>query len=96
LFYGKGLSGRKLLLGNWDNPSRTYRLGIKRAYEFFPKELVTRLKKERKKKFDFNQRELINEIQRQISECDLPPKNKQSVDKKGILTHYLTVTIRFP
>jgi len=79
----EGLTGRMLSLGDWDNPTRTYRLGIKRGYELFPKELVTRLKKERKKKFENSQRELINKIQRQISECD-KAQNKQTVDKKDL------------
>ena len=34
---------------NWKNPSGMYRVGIKRAFEFFPRELVSRLKENRKK-----------------------------------------------
>ena len=47
----QGLSGRRLLLGDWTNPTGVWRVGIKRAYELFPKPLVTRIKAERKKEF---------------------------------------------
>lgn len=39
-----GLSGRCLIIDpTWDNPSGEFHVGIKRAYELFPKELITRL-----------------------------------------------------
>lgn len=42
----QGLSGRTLIISpDWTNPSGEYRLGIKPAYELFPKDLVTRLKR---------------------------------------------------
>lgn len=41
-----GLSGRDLILDpSWNCPSGEYRIGIKRAYELFPTELVSKLKK---------------------------------------------------
>ena len=41
-----GQSGRSLIIDpSWKNPSGEYRVGIKRAYELFPTELVARLKK---------------------------------------------------
>ncbi|CAN0457776.1 unnamed protein product, partial [Ascophyllum nodosum] len=46
----KGLSGRTLRLNpKWENASGEWRIGIKRAYELFPKSLVTRVKAERRK-----------------------------------------------
>jgi hypothetical protein len=88
----KGLTGRKLLLGDWDNPTKTYRLGIKRAYEFFPKDLVKQMKKERKQKFDQMQRELIDQLQRQISEYD-KSTIKPQIDKKGSLSSPLSACV---
>lgn len=40
----EGLSGRKLILGDWTNPNDEYRVGIKRAYELFPTDLTKRIK----------------------------------------------------
>lgn len=40
----EGLSGRKLILGDWKNPSDEYRVGLKRAYELFPTDLTNRIK----------------------------------------------------
>lgn len=40
----EGLSGRKLILGDWTNPSDEYRIGLKRAYELFPSDLCSRIK----------------------------------------------------
>jgi tripeptidyl-peptidase-2 len=40
-----GLSGRTLRVGgHWKNPTGNYYIGIKRAYELFPKELANRVK----------------------------------------------------
>lgn len=44
----KGLSGRTLQLGDWANPTGTYHLGLKPAFELFPKSLINRMKKTRK------------------------------------------------
>eukprot|EP01114_Cavostelium_apophysatum_P008446 TRINITY_DN2094_c0_g1_i2.p1 TRINITY_DN2094_c0_g1~~TRINITY_DN2094_c0_g1_i2.p1 ORF type:complete len:1234 (+),score=363.51 TRINITY_DN2094_c0_g1_i2:119-3820(+) len=62
-----GLSGRKLTLGKWTNPTGKYRIGLKRTYGgFFPTDLVDRLREERKRKFDIQQRIAKTEIQREI------------------------------
>jgi tripeptidyl-peptidase-2 len=61
----KGLSGRTLKLGKWNNrDGLRYRLGIKRGYELFPKPLVDRLKTERKKLFDVEQRNAVTLLKR--------------------------------
>lgn len=36
----------------WANPSGEWRIGLKRGFELFPKSLVTRVKKERRKEWD--------------------------------------------
>lgn len=44
----------------WKNPSGEWRVGIKRAYELFPKQLVTRVKAERRK--DWDKKHLAKEV----------------------------------
>ncbi|CAN0404450.1 unnamed protein product [Ectocarpus sp. 8 AP-2014] len=62
----KGLSGRTLRLNpKWTNPSGEWRVGIKRAYELFPKLLVTRVKAERRK--DWDKKHLAAEVRRSVS-----------------------------
>ena len=65
LLIQQGLSGRTLKLGKWTNrDGLQYRVGIKRGYELFPKPLVDRLKTERKKAFDIEQRNAIFALKR--------------------------------
>jgi hypothetical protein len=48
-----GLTGRTLQLNPaWENASSEWRLGIKRAYELYPKELRSRVQAKRAKAFD--------------------------------------------
>ncbi|CAG8501846.1 10192_t:CDS:10 [Diversispora eburnea] len=63
----KGLSGRSLIINpTWSNPSGEFRVGIKRAYEFFPKSLITRLKKERRQQFETKHNLLQAEVQQKL------------------------------
>lgn len=63
----KGLSGRELHLGAWDNPSGVYKLGLAKGYDLFPKSLVRRLKKERKARWDRKQRAAIGDLEVELS-----------------------------
>ncbi|KAJ3292192.1 tripeptidyl-peptidase II Tpp2 [Borealophlyctis nickersoniae] len=65
-----GLSGRKLTLGKWNNPTGKYRLGVKKSAELFPKGLVDRLEKERKRKFEVEHHQLVTQAQKEASEFD--------------------------
>jgi tripeptidyl-peptidase II len=59
----QGLSGRTLKLNKlWKNPTGTYRLGIKRAFEMYPRGLKERVKDERKKKWTEKHREVRNNV----------------------------------
>lgn len=49
----------------WTNPSGEWRVGIKRAYELFPKLLVTRVKAERRK--DWDKKHLAAEVSPSVS-----------------------------
>ncbi|GES95610.1 tripeptidyl-peptidase 2-like [Rhizophagus clarus] len=63
-----GLSGRHLIIDpTWDNPSGEFHVGIKRAYELFPKELITRLTQERRQKFESEHYQLLVEVQQKLA-----------------------------
>ncbi|KAI8146465.1 hypothetical protein BJV82DRAFT_598642 [Fennellomyces sp. T-0311] len=65
----QGLSGRTLILDpSWKCPANEYRVGLKRAYELFPSELVSRLKSERKEQFELKHAQLLNEAQQKLGE----------------------------
>ena len=64
----EGLSGRMLAIpGEWNNPTGEYRVGLKRAYELFPSDLVMRLSAERRHEWDLRQKTRAAEIRRQIA-----------------------------
>lgn len=63
----KGLSGRTLILNsNWNNPTGNYRLGMKRAFELYPRGLISRVKEERKKKWMETHKSIEAQIQRDL------------------------------
>lgn len=63
----EGISGRKLLLSpKWSNPSNEYRFGLVGAYDIFPDDLIKRIKKERKEKFDVEHQRLLNVAQNEF------------------------------
>ncbi len=67
----EGLSGRKLRINPaWTNPSGEYRLGLKRAYELFPGELVGRVVQKRREKWDAEQRAAVAAAKRTLGEFD--------------------------
>ena len=52
-------------IGAWNNrEGARYRVGLKRGYDIFPKPLVDRLKTERKKQFDVQQRNTLTDAKR--------------------------------
>ena len=77
-----GLSGRKLKIDpDWNNPTGKYHLGLKRAYELYPGELVKRLVEKRRKKWDEEQRAAATTLERELREWDTahpsPPKEQK-------------------
>jgi len=79
----QGLTGRTLLIGkDWENPKGEYRLGIKRAYDFFPQSLITRLKRERKKKFDAENTRLEESLEQQMAKWDETHTKPTAADRK--------------
>ncbi|KAJ1533129.1 tripeptidyl-peptidase II Tpp2, partial [Nowakowskiella sp. JEL0078] len=66
-----GVSGRTLLLGNnWKNPTGKWRVGLKNAFDIFPKGVVERLKKERKRTFELEHHTLLTSNQLRLSELE--------------------------
>lgn len=80
----KGASGRQLKLNEaWKNPSGEWRIGCKLAYELFTDTLVSRLKQERKKKWDEKHTEALTKALRQLTAFDLEhPKPSDASLKK--------------
>lgn len=76
-----GGSGTRLLLNpSWKNPSQEWHVGYKLVYEFFTGTLTSRIKKERKKKWDESCQEAISEALKHINEFD--KKNPKTEDLK--------------
>ncbi|MGH7202377.1 MAG: hypothetical protein ACREJB_17360, partial [Planctomycetaceae bacterium] len=66
----EGLSGRSLTIGDWNNPSGEYHLGIKAGYDLFPSELVDRLKVERREDFAEQQHKVEEKLRRELAAFD--------------------------
>ncbi|XP_057476526.1 tripeptidyl-peptidase 2-like isoform X2 [Actinidia eriantha] len=66
-----GASGASLVVNSsWKNPSGEWHVGYKLVYEFFTDTLTSRLKKERKKKWDEKHQEAIAEAIKHLNEFD--------------------------
>ena len=66
-----GLTGRTLKLNRkWLAKGRKFHLGLKAAYEFYPDELVPRIKRSRKKAFDKQQAALETQLRRDLAAFD--------------------------
>ncbi|KAG9286248.1 hypothetical protein G9A89_014234 [Geosiphon pyriformis] len=63
----QGLSGRSLIVNpDWSNPSGEFRVGIKRAYEIFPKSLLNRLQQEQHEKIKTENHKFQTQVQKQL------------------------------
>ncbi|XP_019427274.1 PREDICTED: tripeptidyl-peptidase 2-like isoform X2 [Lupinus angustifolius] len=66
-----GASGASLVINtSWKNPSGEWHVGYKLVYELFTKKLVSRLKRERKKKWDEKNQEEIAKAVKQLDGFD--------------------------
>ncbi|TVU28818.1 hypothetical protein EJB05_20353, partial [Eragrostis curvula] len=66
-----GASGTRLVVNSsWKNPSQEWHVGCKLVYELFTDTLTSRLKKERKKKWDEENQEAISEALKQLNEFE--------------------------
>ncbi|MCA9209821.1 MAG: S8 family serine peptidase, partial [Planctomycetales bacterium] len=63
-----GRTGRKLTLPDgWLDQDRPIRVGLKRAYDFFPGRLIARMKRERREAFDQRHTEIERELRTSIA-----------------------------
>ncbi|XP_062222524.1 tripeptidyl-peptidase 2 [Phragmites australis] len=66
-----GASDTRLVVNaSWKNPSQEWHVGCKLVYELFTDTLTSRLKKERKKKWDEENQEAISEALKQLNEFE--------------------------
>lgn len=66
-----GASGARLQVNKeWKNPTGDWRVGYKLAFSLFTDTLISRLKEERKKKWDQKQREVQTDALRQLTTFD--------------------------
>ncbi|KAI8925896.1 Tripeptidyl peptidase II-domain-containing protein [Entophlyctis helioformis] len=84
----KGLSGRTLRLGNWACPSNKFRLGLKHSADLFPIPLVSRLKKDRKEKFDLEHHALTTKVQNEALALDASLVGKSADEATLIKSDY--------
>jgi tripeptidyl-peptidase-2 len=67
----RGASGASLVVNSsWENPSGEWRVGYKLVYELFTGTLTSRLKRERKKKWDEKNQEEIAKAVKHLDEFD--------------------------
>ncbi|XP_027110305.2 tripeptidyl-peptidase 2 isoform X1 [Coffea arabica] len=67
----RGASGTSLVVNSsWKNPSGEWHVGYKFVYELFADTLTSRLKKERKKKWDESHQEAVAAAVKQLDEFD--------------------------
>ncbi|XP_071511287.1 tripeptidyl-peptidase 2-like [Diadema antillarum] len=79
-----GLTGRKLKIpSSWQNPSGKYHIGVKNAYELYPKGLKERVQRDRKEKlWDTYHKPAIAEATRQLEAFDSAHPNVSKQEDK--------------
>eukprot|EP01041_Mallomonas_annulata_P010817 gene10817-22566_t len=78
-----GLGNRIIKVNpDWHNPSGEYKLGIKKGYELYPKDVKDRVKEERKKRWMLKQKEKELELRKELSDAkgDAIPEIKTKID----------------
>ncbi|KAK3220700.1 hypothetical protein Dsin_014670 [Dipteronia sinensis] len=81
----RGASGATLAVNSaWKNPSGEWHVGYKMVFEFFTDTLTSRLKKERKKKWDEKNQEAIAKAIKQLDEFDKKHKKAEDANLKRV------------
>ncbi|KAK7279941.1 hypothetical protein RJT34_25002 [Clitoria ternatea] len=80
-----GASGASLAINtSWKNPSGEWHVGYKFVYELFTEKLTSRLKKERKKKWDEKNQEEIAKAVQQVTDFDQKHINVEDAKLKKV------------
>ena len=78
----KGLTGRTLSIPDqWKNPTGKFHLGWKQAFDLYPGNLVARLKRERRKNWDSQQRVALNKLAEDLSAWDKTHPKPKAADR---------------
>jgi len=81
-----GASGKTLLLNKeWVNPTNKWKTGIKSLYDIYPKSLLSRIKNERKEKFEKEHHKLITNVENDINNWEENHKNKDKITEEEIM-----------
>ncbi|KAG9416306.1 tripeptidyl-peptidase II Tpp2 [Aphanomyces cochlioides] len=72
------LPSGKVLTLNPEWKATEFRVGSKRAYELYPDQLADRISRERKEKWDIQQRETINAVQKELADWTAANKDSPS------------------
>lgn len=79
-----GASGSSLAVNpSWQNPTGEWHVGCKLVYELFSDSLTSRVKKERKKKWDEKNQEAIAQAVKHLDEFDQKHKKVEDINLKG-------------
>lgn len=74
-----GLSGRTLLVSpKWSNPTNQWKVGYRRAFDLWPRDLVKRREGERKAEWEVKMAELVSQAKRDLDMFEKESKPKCS------------------
>ena len=78
-----GVSGRALLVSpDWVNPTSQWKVGYKRAFDLWPKDLVKRRKEERKAEWDVKVAKLVSQAKKELNDFENAPKETPEEKKQ--------------
>ncbi|WFD26828.1 tripeptidyl-peptidase II [Malassezia nana] len=77
-------TGRQLLVSpSWPNPTGVWKVGTKRAYDLWPKELVERRTKERRRAFDVSHGQLLQQALQELSNEESAPSSDDDKEARA-------------
>lgn len=77
-------TGRRLLLSpSWPNPTGAWKVGTKRAYDLWPKELVERRTKERRRAFDVSHSQVLQQALQALAAEEQAPSDSAAPEARA-------------